>query len=42
MPDTLEVAVAHAIDVKDEAVLVLGDTVANILEELVLLLFSFL
>lgn len=36
--DVLEVVVAHVVDAEDEAVLVLGDGIADILEELVLLL----
>lgn len=36
--DVLEVVVAHVVDAKDEAVLVLGDGIANVLKELVLLL----
>lgn len=34
----LEVVVAHVVDAKDDAVLVLGDAIADVLEELVLLL----
>lgn len=36
--DVLEVVVAHVVDAKHEAVLVLGDGIANVLKELVLLL----
>jgi hypothetical protein len=36
--NVLEVVVSHVVNAKDEAVLVLGDRVADILEELVLVL----
>lgn len=38
----LEVVVAHVVDIEDNAVLVLGNLVANVLEELILLLTGLL
>lgn len=38
MAHVFEVAVAHVVDAKDEAVLVFGDGIADVLEEFVLLL----
>lgn len=42
MTDLLEVAVSHVVDAEDEAVLVLGNGIANILEEPVLILTGLL
>lgn len=40
--DILQVVITHVVDAEDEAVLVLGDGIADVLEELVLLLTSLL
>lgn len=40
MAHILEIAVAHVVNAKDEAVLVLGNGIADVLEELVLLIAS--
>lgn len=42
MSDILQVAVAHIVDAKDKAVLVLGNGIADVLEKLIFLLASLL
>lgn len=42
MADILQVTVAHVVDAKDEAVLVVGNGIADVLEELLLVLAGLL